>query len=237
MFYMFYTAAGEADTGSQFSGMTVGFTKRNGMNYRRCNARDIFKLSDLSGTRVDITGYIDLEINTVSGENYHWTRMLVREGEVSDLIVGRIDLRMLDIIGENFPMKMTETAANLERKARANTLIEMEDEEDMQTESNYQSMSTKVRQAPPDNMEEVEEIKRKADEEAMDDTEPVNHHWHGEKIVWDQAAELTAEEEFRGMRKERDNALLLWQLGNGPAGCSVPLNIDMGNNNKKRADA
>ena len=96
---MFYTAAGEADTGSQFSLITVGFTKLNRWNYRKCNAQDIFRLTDLSGTRVDITGYIDLEINTVSGERYHWTRILVREGEENDLIIGRSDLRMLQVIG------------------------------------------------------------------------------------------------------------------------------------------
>ena len=72
---MFSVATGEADTGSQFSIMTVDFTKKCGMKYFRCNAKDVFKLSDLSGTRVDLIGYIDLQINTVSGEDYKWTRV------------------------------------------------------------------------------------------------------------------------------------------------------------------
>ena len=85
------------------------------------------------------------------------------EGEGNELIVGRIDLRILDVIGENFPMKMTEAKANLERKARANTIIEMEDEED-----NYQSMAVKAYQALVSDNEAMEEVKREADEEAMD---------------------------------------------------------------------
>ena len=50
---------------------------------------------DFSGTRVPITGYIDLQVNTSSGEEYHWTRVLIvdeYQGEERILIVGRNDL-------------------------------------------------------------------------------------------------------------------------------------------------
>ena len=218
--------------------MTAAFAKGHGMKYKKCHALDIFKLFDLSGRRIDIVGHIDLQLNTVSGEEYQWTRILIRKGEQKDFIVGRSDLRHLHIIGQNFPMKMSEASATLERRARATTLIEMDDAEDMETEPQHQPAEEGEEEVRVITCEEADvEMAEEAAPFNYHWQSPFNHHWHEEKIVWDQAAELNAEEEFRGMTKERQHGLLLWPLGNGPHDGSATPSIYRGNENKKMRDA
>merc|ERR1712020_847940 len=68
---IFSPVVGEADTGAPFSFITVALAEDCDLDYTsyRCgNYTDGMRFHDFSGTRVPITGYIDLQVNTASGE-------------------------------------------------------------------------------------------------------------------------------------------------------------------------
>ena len=50
-------------------------------------------------------------------------------GNATTVILWRSDLKILKVVGENFPLPMDNVSANTERRARAKTLMEMEDED------------------------------------------------------------------------------------------------------------
>ena len=246
---IFSPVVGEADTGAPVSFITVALAEDCDLDYTsyRCgNYTDGLRFHDFSGTRVPITGYIDLQVNTASGaeHEYRWTRILVvdeYQGEERLFIVGRNDLRLMEVISENFPMRMTEEAVSLERKARTETLLQMQQDrkEECQrtTEDDLTAGGELTMPIPSENeyfMEDVSEDE--IDEDGMDEDEdefdPAKYDL--KKTVLDQAAELHEEEEKRAMVKEQDNMMLLWSMGHNSRGWSHATNIDLGLNKTTR---
>ena len=246
---IFSPVVGEADTGAPFSFITVALAEDCDLDYTsyRCgHYTDGMRFHDFSGTRVSITGYIDLQVNTASGEEheYRWTRILVvdeYQGEERLLIVGRNDLRLMEVISENFPMRMTEEAVSLERKARTETLLQMQQDlkEECQrtTEDDLTAGGELTMPVPSENeyfMEDVSEDENGEDgmDEDEDEFDPAKYDL--KKTVLDQAAELHEEEEKRAMVKEQDNMMLLWSMGHNSRGWSHATNIDLGLNKTTR---
>ena len=77
---------------------------------------------DISCTEIEICGYVDIEMNTVGGEeDFKQTRILIVAGTATTVILGRTDMKILKILGENFPLPMQQTSFSVERQARART--------------------------------------------------------------------------------------------------------------------
>ena len=227
--HIFSAVVGEADTGVQFSLISIALAEDCDMNYTsyRCGyENNAMRLHDFGGEPVPICGFIDLQVNnaTAKEHEYRWTRLLIVGGEFRGeeriLIIGRNDLKLLEVIGNNFPMRMTEASVNLETKARAETLLkDMEEmgrraeevsEADL-TESDQPHMAV-ADDNEPDEMEVEEDVEDDADD-LVDDL------WESpSKPAEDLAAELHAEEEHTAMKKEEDNMLLLYSIGRNSRG-------------------
>ena len=60
---------------------------------------------DISCTEIEICGYVDIEMNTVGGdEDFKQTRILIVAGTATNVILGRTDMKLLKMLGENFPL-------------------------------------------------------------------------------------------------------------------------------------
>ena len=73
----FSSLVGEADTGCQFSLMTVDLATQFNMKYADNSNRDVIWLYDVSNTHIPVIGFLDAQINTVGGAEYQWTRIMV----------------------------------------------------------------------------------------------------------------------------------------------------------------
>ena len=111
------------NTGSQFSLLSNGFADAIGIRCNTCETGDEFRLLDMSGSKLHLIGYANVELSTVSSDAFHGTRMLVIEGEGHEVLMGRMDLCVLDIISSNFPLRMSQIAIEMERKVRGRTLM------------------------------------------------------------------------------------------------------------------
>merc|ERR1712020_74535 len=130
----FIPARAIADTGSPFSLMWKGFTKFVENN----TILERFQLVDVSTNTIKVCGYVDLELNTVDGiigdQGYKRTRFLIVDDEEStNVILGIRDLQLAHIVSENFPCPMEDISIAVERRARANVLLEMEAEDGPRT--------------------------------------------------------------------------------------------------------
>ena len=110
--------------------MWEGFVEQNHIHFNRdrsiCSR---FTLVDISGTEIEICGYADVEMTTLGDdEGFKQTRILIVAGPETSVILGRADMKILWILGENFPLRMQQISSNMERQARAKTLIRLEEE-------------------------------------------------------------------------------------------------------------
>ena len=104
-----------ADTGSQFSIMTNDFAKSCKIKFNEADQH--FDLLDMSGASLPMVGYADVEIKTFGNDKYGGTCMIVIDGVGHEIRLGRMDLCLLGIILANFPMKMSNLALYVERRA------------------------------------------------------------------------------------------------------------------------
>ena len=118
-----------ADSASYFfSILSVWFAESSRINFVTCPVDHLIRMMDISGNQIPIIGYTDVEIMTVWGNEYKATRMLIMEGSGYDAIIGRDDLKLVNILPANFPMPLCPVAADIESRQRAKTIIEMDDE-------------------------------------------------------------------------------------------------------------
>ena len=118
----FAPALAEADSRSDFSLMWEGFARRSYIPFNRdTTIYHRFQLVDISGTEIPVCGYADIDIATVGGEDFKQTRILIVAGTATTVILGRNDMKILKILGENFPLPMQQTSVNIEHQARAKT--------------------------------------------------------------------------------------------------------------------
>ena len=200
-----------ADTGSLFSVMTNRFAASCRLEFNEVGQP--FDMLDLSGNKLPVIGYADVEIKTFGNDKYQKTRMVVIKGAAIELLLGRIDLRLLGIISANFPMRMSDLAINAERRARAKALIEMEDMEtlgmeDADEEGSEPGVFKYETIIEPDNVTMDDTGTVTTEDEEMEEDEGDDAP-SAKDIAWDQAAELHAEEEFSTMAKEAGSANLL----------------------------
>ena len=215
-------ATAEADSGCDFSLMWEKFAKKHKIVFNGDDGtRDKFMLADISGHEVKICGYVDIEVCIVDSEcivggkdNFVKTRVLIVEGWQRDdnsLILGRQDMKLLGLVGENFPQPMQETSINMECQARAKMLIQMEDEDVKNVNNGHNPDHTIIKE-----------------EMGMKEAEPATE---SEK-AWRQAKKLQEREEMIMMRQEKRNGIFLWRAG--PAN-SINRNL-MDNSKNKSAE-
>ena len=119
-------------------------------------------------------------------------------------------MKLLGLVGENFPQPKQETSINMECQARAKMLIQMEDEDGKNANNGHNSDHTITK----------EEMGMKKEAEPATESEE----------AWRQAKKLQEREEMIMMRQEKRNGIFLWRAGPGNA-----INRDLMDNSKNKS--
>ena len=229
-------AAAEADTGSDFTLMWEKFASMNKIKFNRDGSiYGKFMLTDISGHEVQICGYVDIEVCIIGAmANFVKTRVLIVTGwqrRDSMLILGRQDLKLLGLVGENFPQPMQKVSSNMERQARARTLIKMEDEERENTNNGKDVNPVTVKK----------EMGEKKEAKPVDEKKKRKSISNWKKdLAWAEAYKIKEREEKVMMKLEKKNGIFLWRAGpdDGQNGQNPPgrlINKELMDNSKNKS--
>ena len=236
--YNLVPTTAEADTGSDFTLMWEKFANKHKIKFNRDGSiYGKFMLTDISGHEVQICGYVDIEVCIIGGRaDFVKTRVLIVTGwqrRDSMLILGRPDLKLLGLVGENFPQPMQKASSNMERQARARTLIKMEAEE-CENVNNDKDVNPVTVKKEMGEKEEAKPVAEKKKRQSLKD-------WKKD-LAWAEAYKIQEREEKVMMRLEKKNGIFLWRAGSGdcqdgqdPPGKLINRNL-MDNSNNKSAE-
>ena len=220
----------EADTGCDFSLMWENFANKHKIKFNKDdNISGRFMLTDISGHEVKISGHVDIQVRTIGGDTgFVKTRVLIAAGwqrRDSMVILGRQDMKLLKLVGENFPQPMQEASFNMERQARAKTLIQMEVEncEIANNEMDIDPATVKKEMGEEEEAEPAAKEKRKS------------HNARRRERAWAEARKIQEKEELVMMREEKKNGIFLWRASSGESGKLVNRDL-MDNSRKKSAE-
>ena len=228
----------EADTGCDFSLMWENFADKHKIKFIRDGSiYGKFMLTDISGHEVKVCGYVDIQVCIIGGKtDFVKTRVLIVAGwqrRDSMVILGRQDMKLLRLVGENFPQPMQEASYNMERQARAKKLIQMEVEAKTLIQTEGENCETANNQKDVNPAIVKKEMEEKEEAEPATEVKKASEDVRKKERAWAEARKIQEKEEVMMMREEKKNGIFLWRASSGKSSKSV--NRDLLDNSKKNS--